>query len=212
MLSWRKLALLAAGAIGTAAGQPALTTIQDILYRADGTRFTGTMFIRYNSFPGGRYVQYRHGESDAADREWGAARATGSDHDGVGRSAVHVTYNSQGINQFTEIWAVPPSTLTLRVRDVRVSAGTVIGPPPVTAPVQIGDVVGLTNELAVRPMKGVGFGIGRAAVINQAGTDRRGFGEPGRLRAGRRQLGAVRRREAGAAAEASPIGEFRRAW
>jgi hypothetical protein len=35
--------------------------------------------------------------------------------------------------------------------------------------VQIGDVVGLSNELGVRPMKGVGFGIGRVAVINQAG-------------------------------------------
>jgi hypothetical protein len=35
--------------------------------------------------------------------------------------------------------------------------------------VQIGDVVGLTSELGTRPMKGVGFGIGRAAVINQAG-------------------------------------------
>ena len=53
MLSWRKLALLVAGAIGTAAGQPALTTVQDILYRANGTRFTGTMFIRYNSFLAG---------------------------------------------------------------------------------------------------------------------------------------------------------------
>jgi len=80
-----------------------------------------------------------------------------------------VTYNSQGINQFTEIWAVPPSTVTLRVRDIRVSSGVVIGPPPVITPVQISDVVGLTNELAVRPMKGVGFGIGWAAVINQAG-------------------------------------------
>ena len=50
----RKLALLVAGAIGTAAAQPAtLTTIQDILCRADGTRFTGTMFIRYNSFLAG---------------------------------------------------------------------------------------------------------------------------------------------------------------
>jgi hypothetical protein len=80
-----------------------------------------------------------------------------------------VTYNSQGIDQFTEIWAVPPSTLPLHVRDVRVSSGTVIGPPPVLVPVQIGDVTGLQNELAVRAMKGVGFGIGRAAVINQAG-------------------------------------------
>jgi len=57
----------------------------------------------------------------------------------------------------------------IRVRDVRVSAGTIIGPPAVTTPTQISDVTGLTNELAVRPMKGVGFGIGRAAVINQAG-------------------------------------------
>jgi len=169
MLSWRKLALLAAGAIGTAAGQPALTTIQDILYRADGTRFTGTMFIRYNSFLAGD-------TSNIA-----TANLTLPIVNGVllvklvptttasAGAQYAVTYNSQGIDQFTELWAVPPSALTLRVRDVRVSGGTVIGPPPVLAPVQISDVTGLINELAVRPMKGVGFGIGRAAVINQAG-------------------------------------------
>ncbi len=81
----------------------------------------------------------------------------------------NITYNSQGRNQFTEVWAVPPSNVTLRVRDVRVSSGTIVGPPPVTTPVQIPDVVGLQNELAVRPMRGVGFAIGRAAIINQAG-------------------------------------------
>jgi hypothetical protein len=53
MLSWRRVALLTACAMGTAVGQPALTTIQDTLYRADGTRFSGTMFIRYNSFLAG---------------------------------------------------------------------------------------------------------------------------------------------------------------
>ena len=52
---------------------------------------------------------------------------------------------------------------------MRVSSGTVVGPPPVISPVQISDVTGLVNELSVRPMKGVGFGIGRTAVINQAG-------------------------------------------
>ena len=41
MLSWRRLALLAAVAIESTVAQPALTTIQDTLYRADGTRFTG---------------------------------------------------------------------------------------------------------------------------------------------------------------------------
>jgi len=59
--------------------------------------------------------------------------------------------------------------VNLRIRDVRVTSGTIVGPPPVTTPVQIPDVVGLQNELAIRPMKGVGFGIGRTAVINQAG-------------------------------------------
>ena len=169
MLSWRRLALLAAGAIGTVAGQPALTTIQDVLYRADGTRFTGTMFIRYNSFQGGDTSNIATANLTLPIVN-GALRVRLVPTTTASAGAQYmVTYNSQGIDQFTEIWAVPPSTLLLRVRDVRVSSGTVVGPPPVVTPVQIGDVVGLTNELAVRPMKGVGFGIGRAAVINQAG-------------------------------------------
>jgi hypothetical protein len=169
MLSWRKLALLAAGAIGMAAGQPALTTIQDILYRADGTRFSGTMFIRYNSFLAGDTTNVATANLTLPIVN-GALRVRLVPTTTASAGAQYtVTYNSQGIDQFTEIWAVPPSTIPLRVRDVRVSSGTVIGPPPVIAPVQIGDVVGLTDELSVRPMRGVGFGIGRAAVINQAG-------------------------------------------
>lgn len=169
MLSWRRLALLAAGAMGIAAGQPALTTVQDVLYRADGTRFSGTMFIRYSSFLAGD-------TSNIATANLTLPIVNGTlrvrlvpTTTASAGAQYNVTYNSQGINQFTEIWAVPPSTLSLRVRDVRIATGTVIGPPPVITPVQIGDVVGLSNELAVRPMKGVGFGVGRAAVINQAG-------------------------------------------
>ena len=169
MLRWRKLALLLAGAIGTAAGQPALTMIQDILYRADGTRFTGTMFIRYNSFQAGDTSNIATANLTLQIVN-GTLRVSLVPTTNASAGAQYtVTYNSRGINQFTEIWAVAPTTSTLRVRDVRVSTGTVIGPPPVLTPVQIGDVVGLTNELSVRPMKGVGFGIGRAAVINQAG-------------------------------------------
>ncbi len=160
------LALLMAG---TAMAQPALTSIQDILYRADGTRFTGTMFIRYNSFLAGD-------TSNIA-----TANLTLPIVNGVLRvqlvptttatagAQYSVTYNSQGIDQFTEVWAVAPSSSPLRVRDVRVSSGTVIGPPPVISPVQIGDVTGLANELSVRLTKGIGFSIGRAAVINEAG-------------------------------------------
>ena len=162
------LALLAAAA-GIAAGQPALTTIQDILYRADGTRFTGTMFIRYNSFLAGDTSNIATANLTLPIVN-GVLRVQLVPTTTASAGAQYtVTYNSQGIDQFTEIWAVPPSTISLHVRDVRVSSGTVIGPPPVLAPVQISDVTGLTNELSVRPMKGVGFGIGRAAVINQAG-------------------------------------------
>ena len=81
----------------------------------------------------------------------------------------NVTYASGGVNQFTEVWAVPPSVPKLRVRDVRLSSGTVIGPAPSTAPIQIGDVTGLANALAVRPTEGAGFSIGRTAIINPSG-------------------------------------------
>ena len=169
MLSWKRLALLmAAGAVSVAA-QPALTTIQDTLYRADGTRFTGTMFIRYNSFLAGDTSNIATANLTLPIVN-GTLRVRLVPTTTASAGAQYtVTYNSQGVNQFTEIWAVPPSTIALRVRDVRVSSGTVVGPPPVTTPVQIADVIGLSNELAVRPMKGVGFGIGRAAVINSAG-------------------------------------------
>jgi len=169
MLSWRSLALLAAVAIESTVAQPALTTIQDILYRADGTRFTGTMIIRYNSFLAGDTSNIATSNItlpivNGTLRVRLAPTTTGSPG-----AQYSVTYNSRGINQYVETWAVPPSGTTLRVRDVRIAPGTVVGPPDVITAVQIGDVVGLTGELASRPMKGIGFAIGRAAVINQAG-------------------------------------------
>lgn len=169
MLEFRRPVLLLMAAASLAAGQPALTTIQDILYRANGTRFTGTMFIRYNSFLAGD-------TSNIATANLTLAIVNGvlnvklvPTTTATAGAQYNVTYNSGGAIQFTEVWAVPPSTLPLRVRDVRVSSGTVIGPPPVISPVQIGDVVGLTNALAVRPAEGVGFAIGRTAIVNQAG-------------------------------------------
>jgi hypothetical protein len=153
----------------TVVGQPALTSIQDVLYRADGTRFTGTMFIRYNSFLAGDTTNIATANLTLPIVN-GVLRVQLVPTTTASAGAQYtVTYNSRGIDQFTEIWAVAPSTIPLRVRDVRVSSGTVIGPPPVVSPVQISDVTGLPNELSVRPMKGIGFGIGRTAVINQAG-------------------------------------------
>jgi len=169
MFSWKKLAIIAAAVAGTAAAQPALTTIQDVLYRADGTRFSGTMQITYQSFSGGD-------TSNIATANLTLQVVNGSlrtrlvpTTNASAGAQYNITYNAAGISQFTETWAVPPSSNPLRVRDVRIASGSVIGPPPVISPVQIGDVIGLTNELEVRPMTGVGYTLGRAAVINSSG-------------------------------------------
>src|SRR5256885_11613361 len=98
MLSWKRPAVLVVGAIGIAAGQPALTTIQDVLYRADGTRFTGTMFIRYNSFLAGD-------TSSIATSNLTLAIANGTlrvqlvpTTTATPGAQYSVTYNSRGIN------------------------------------------------------------------------------------------------------------------
>jgi len=80
-----------------------------------------------------------------------------------------VTFNSAGVNQFTEVWAVPPSAVPLRVSAVMVSQGTVVGPAPVTTAITIADVTGLQNELALLVQQGVGFTVNRTAVINSSG-------------------------------------------
>ena len=53
MLSFRRSAMLLVAAAAMAETQPALTTIQDSLYRADGTRFNGEIFISWNAFQAG---------------------------------------------------------------------------------------------------------------------------------------------------------------
>ena len=169
MFRLNQVAVLVSMAAGIAVAQPALTTIQDTLYRADGTRYNGTLFITWDAFQGGD-------TSSIA-----TANLTLPIVNGVLRVSLvptttasagaqyNILYNNNGINQFSQVWAVPPSSVILRVRDVLVSQGTVVGPPPVTSPVQISDVVGLANALALTAQKGVGFALDRAAVINGSG-------------------------------------------
>jgi len=156
-------------AAGTAAGQPALTTIQDILYRADGTRFNGTLAIAWDSFLAGDTSNIATANLTVPIVNGVLSVKLVPTTTATAGAQYNLSYSSQGDVLFTEVWAVPPSALTLRVKDVRVSSGTVVGPSPVTAPVQITDVVGLSNALAARPTEGAGFAIGRTAIINTAG-------------------------------------------
>lgn len=172
MFSFRRVARLAAAAAAMAAmtsAQPALTTIQDTLYLATGERFNGTLFINYSAFQAG----------DASNIA--TANLTVPIVNGVlnvqlvptttasAGAQYNVTYNSGGINQFTQVWAVPPSTVTLSLRDVLVSQGSVVGPAPVTTAITISEVTGLQNQLTIRPQEGVAFTVGRAAIIDSSG-------------------------------------------
>ena len=171
-MSMRKLVtfLLVLASVSTLPAAPALTTIQDILYKADGTRFNGALNIQWNNFQAGD-------TSIVATQQLTVQIVNGvlkvqlvpTTNASPGAN-YKVNYASAGRFQFSETWAVPPSSASLKVRDIRVSTGTTVGSLPVSgSQVQISDIQGLTNELLVRPIRGAGFAPARAAFINNAG-------------------------------------------
>lgn len=181
MVRFKRIAVILVAAAAGAVAQPALTTIQDVLYRANGTRFSGTMFIEWNSFQAGDTSNIATATLTLPIVNGVLSVMLVPTTTATPGAQYNITFSTQGgTPQFTEVWAVPPSTLPLRVRDVLVSTGSIVGPPPITSsPIQIGDVTGLTNALGVRPQEGVGFAIGRAAIINQAGQIEGAVGNAG---------------------------------
>jgi hypothetical protein len=157
---------------GCALAQPQLTTVQDVLYKADGTRFNGTLTISWTSF-------------QASDNSAIVTQSTtvkvldGILHvqlvpttSGTPAIAYTVTYNSDGRVQFQETWSVPWSAQPVRVRDVRVAtAGSSTGSGSVAADssVEEANVTGLIADLGARAMKGPGYAPGRVAVVDAAG-------------------------------------------
>jgi hypothetical protein len=173
MLSLKRSAILLVAAAAMQA-QPALTTIQDILYRADGTRFNGEIFINWNAFEAGD-------TSNIATAQVKLPIVNGvlfvklvPTTTASAGANYQVTYNSQGEFQFSQVWAVPPSSIPLRVSAVLVSSGTVVGgggggAGGITGSIPISGVTGLAAALAVLPMEGIGYAPGLAAVINASG-------------------------------------------
>jgi hypothetical protein len=159
---------------------PPLTTIQDVLYKADGTRFAGTLTISWTSF-------------EAVDKSAIATQVTTVTVTGgnlwvqlvptttaVPAANYTVIYNSDGHIQFTETWAVPSSTAPLRIRDVRIAqtqAGAVSS-DSVAPTTQESDVVGLISDLGARPLKGPGYAPGRVAVVDSTGSLEGATGNP----------------------------------
>jgi hypothetical protein len=118
-----------------ALSQPSLTTVQDTIYLADGSPFTGLAFFDWKSFdaPNGAVIGQFSKVVRITD---GLLRVQLAPTTNTTNAYYSVRYSKSGRILFTETWAVPPTNVTLRLRDVRatllpggfVSANT--NPPP----------------------------------------------------------------------------------
>ena len=173
-------AVLATFLSGPGIAQPQLTTIQDTLYKADGTRFSGLLIVSWNSFETGNLSNIVAQTLTVKVVDGNFRVQLVPTTDSVPPRFYNVKYNSDGKIQFEELWSVGPASSPLRIRDVRVSASPSPGPlqPPSQTPIQETDVVGLTGDLGLRPIKGPGFSAGRAALINSSGAVEAVVGNP----------------------------------
>ena len=151
-----------------AAAAPPLTTIQDTLFKADGTKFNGVAVVGWKSF--------ESADSSNITMQSLTVRIVDGNlrvqlvPNATSEPPVYyqVKYNSDGRVQFEEAWLVPASATPLRVRDVRVRAASA----PIEAgglPITQTDVIGLVSDLGARPVKGPGYAPGRAAMLGSGG-------------------------------------------
>ena len=153
---------------GSLMAAPRMVTIQDTLYKADGTKFNGVILIDWRSF--------QTSDNSSVPTQSLVVQVTNGvlrvvltpSTTAQGEAHYDVRYNSDGRLLFSERWNVPPSTTILTLRDVR-STGGVLTPSGVST-ILIGDVIGLEDELAVRPVKGTTFANGRVVVSSSSGT------------------------------------------
>jgi hypothetical protein len=156
----------------TAWAQPSLTTISDVLFKADGTRFNGLAQFTWISFESGNGSNVAQQSKTIRIIDGNLFVQLTPTTDAVPAAQYSVKYSSDGKIQFLETWAVPSSTTSLRVRDVRTTqpifpsgGGTVGGATAILE----SDVTGLVQDLAARAVKGPGYFNSRAAIINDSG-------------------------------------------
>lgn len=154
--------------------QPQLTTIHDVLYKADGTRFNGSLTITWKTFESAdsSNISMQSLVEKVVD---GNVRVQLVPNASIGSVNLYsVRYTSEGKFVFDESWAVPSSDLPLRIRDVRVSDPARVTPGQILQ----ADVLRLPADLAARPVKGPGYVPSRAAVINTTGALEAAAGNP----------------------------------
>jgi hypothetical protein len=160
-----------------AAPQP-LTTIQDTLYKADGTRFNGTLTISWTSFEAIDHSQILQQTATVTVVNGNLHTMLVPTTTATPLAFYTVVYNSDGRVQFQETWAVPSSSQPLRVRDVRTATAGSSSASSSTITVNEADVVGLISDLGARPTKGPAYAAGRVAWVNVTGSIETVSGSP----------------------------------
>ena len=158
------------------AAGPRLTTIQDLLYKADGTRFNGILTIVWGSFLSADSATIM--TQSATVKVVGGILKVGLVPSPVNPPSYYtVTYNSDGRTQFQETWDVPVSSTPVRVRDVRIVAAAVNSSSNgadtsggASSPIPESDVTGLVADLSARPLSGSAMSAGRVAFVNSLGA------------------------------------------
>ena len=172
-MSARKLALAALTvylAVPLLAG-PILTTIQDVVYNADGTPYNGFAVIKWTPFVAGDTSQIATQSVTVNITAGNLLVQLVPTTNATPAGYYTVTFTSSGNDQFTETWAVPPSTKPLRVQAVLMAPGA--APPSLVtggSPIPESGVIGLLADLAVRPVEGPNYGVGRVAMIDATGA------------------------------------------
>ena len=156
---------------------PPLTTIQDVLFKADGTRFNGSLTISWSSFEAVDHSAIAQQSKTVTVVNGNLQVALVPSTTATPAAYYTVVYHSDGRVQFQETWAVPSSMLPLRIRDIRVTSGAA-GADTVASSVQESDIVGLISDLGARPLKGPGYAPGRVAFVNSSGAIETVIGTP----------------------------------
>ena len=149
---------------------PPLTTIQDVLYKADGTPFHGTLTISWTSFEAIDRSAIEQQTTTVTVVNGNLQVQLVPTTTATPAAYYTVVYNSDGLVQFQETWAVPSSVQPLRVRDVRIATTLSAGADTIPPTVQESDIAGLISDLGARPLKGPGYAAGRVAFVNTVGA------------------------------------------
>ena len=177
-----KRMLLLAAYCGLAWSQTGFTTIQDTLFKADGTLFNGSLTIQWSTFDINNGTVVQQSTTVAVVNGNLQVQLAPNNTAPPPANIYTVLYQSDGREQFAETWTVPVSTVSLKVAVVRIgtlaASGTGAGTNTQT-PIAESSVINLQADLAQRPLKGVGFGTNAVAVVDDNGMIQTAAGSVG---------------------------------